>query len=76
MRPILVSSLLTSNFPNSSLTRTLVDRCSSKSVKPVLARGKLRCLGATTLAEYRKYIEKVTPCLIFVVLRIDVLMCY
>ncbi|MBW0467844.1 hypothetical protein O181_007559 [Austropuccinia psidii MF-1] len=27
-------------------------------IKPVLARGKLRCLGATTLAEYRKYIEK------------------
>lgn len=27
-------------------------------IKPVLARGKLRCIGATTLAEYRKYIEK------------------
>ena len=26
--------------------------------KPLLARGKLRCIGATTLAEYRKYIEK------------------
>lgn len=26
--------------------------------KPVLARGKLRCIGATTLAEYRQYIEK------------------
>ncbi|KAF9453823.1 heat shock protein, partial [Macrolepiota fuliginosa MF-IS2] len=25
--------------------------------KPLLARGKLRCVGATTLAEYRKYIE-------------------
>ncbi|KAF8274087.1 P-loop containing nucleoside triphosphate hydrolase protein [Lactarius quietus] len=25
--------------------------------KPLLARGKLRCIGATTLAEYRKYIE-------------------
>lgn len=25
--------------------------------KPMLARGKLRCIGATTLAEYRKYIE-------------------
>lgn len=24
----------------------------------MLARGKLRCIGATTLAEYRKYIEK------------------
>jgi len=27
-------------------------------LKPVLARGELRCIGATTLAEYRKYIEK------------------
>ena len=25
--------------------------------KPLLARGKLRCIGATTLAEYRKYVE-------------------
>src|SRR5208337_1725949 len=27
-------------------------------LKPALARGELRCIGATTLAEYRKYIEK------------------
>ncbi|KDN53123.1 P-loop containing nucleoside triphosphate hydrolase protein [Tilletiaria anomala UBC 951] len=27
-------------------------------IKPMLARGKLRCIGATTLAEYRQYIEK------------------
>ncbi|WFD31839.1 hypothetical protein MSPP1_002879 [Malassezia sp. CBS 17886] len=27
-------------------------------LKPMLARGKLRCIGATTLNEYRKYIEK------------------
>ncbi len=27
-------------------------------LKPALARGKLRCIGATTLDEYRKYIEK------------------
>jgi ATP-dependent Clp protease ATP-binding subunit ClpB len=27
-------------------------------LKPVLARGELRCIGATTLDEYRKYIEK------------------
>ena len=26
--------------------------------KPLLARGQLRCIGATTLAEYRKYTEK------------------
>ena len=27
-------------------------------LKPALARGELRCVGATTLAEYRQYIEK------------------
>lgn len=27
-------------------------------LKPALARGQLRCVGATTLDEYRKYIEK------------------
>ena len=27
-------------------------------LKPMLARGELRCIGATTLTEYRKYIEK------------------
>jgi len=27
-------------------------------LKPALARGELRCIGATTLAEYRKHIEK------------------
>jgi len=27
-------------------------------LKPMLARGELHCLGATTLDEYRKYIEK------------------
>ena len=27
-------------------------------LKPMLARGELRCIGATTLNEYRKYIEK------------------
>ncbi|CAK9147977.1 unnamed protein product [Ilex paraguariensis] len=26
--------------------------------KPMLARGQLRCIGATMLAEYRKYVEK------------------
>ena len=30
----------------------------SNMLKPALARGTLRCLGATTLEEYRKYIEK------------------
>ena len=27
-------------------------------LKPALARGELRCIGATTLDEYRKHIEK------------------
>ena len=27
-------------------------------LKPALARGDLRCIGATTLDEYRKYLEK------------------
>jgi len=30
----------------------------SNMLKPALARGELRCVGATTLAEYQKYIEK------------------
>ena len=30
----------------------------SNLLKPALARGDLRCVGATTLDEYRKYIEK------------------
>ncbi len=30
----------------------------SNMIKPPLARGELRCVGATTLDEYRKYIEK------------------
>ena len=27
-------------------------------MKPALARGEIRCIGATTLKEYKKYIEK------------------
>ena len=30
----------------------------SNMLKPALARGELRCIGATTLDEYRKHIEK------------------
>src|SRR5438094_5396024 len=30
----------------------------SNLLKPLLARGELHCIGATTLNEYRKYIEK------------------
>ena len=32
-------------------------------LKPMLARGELRCIGATTLAEYRQHMEKVGPVL-------------
>ncbi|HEV8132856.1 MAG TPA: ATP-dependent chaperone ClpB, partial [Acidobacteriota bacterium] len=30
----------------------------SNMLKPALARGELRCVGATTLGEYKKYVEK------------------
>ncbi len=30
----------------------------SNMIKPALARGELHCIGATTMSEYRKYIEK------------------
>ncbi len=30
----------------------------SNLLKPMLARGEILCIGATTLDEYRKYIEK------------------
>ncbi len=30
----------------------------SNLLKPMLARGELQCIGATTIGEYRKYIEK------------------
>jgi ATP-dependent Clp protease ATP-binding subunit ClpC len=30
----------------------------SNMFKPALARGELQCIGATTLDEYRKFIEK------------------
>lgn len=30
----------------------------SNMLKPMLARGELRCIGATTLVEYQKYVEK------------------
>ena len=30
----------------------------SNMLKPALARGELRCIGATTLNEYKKHIEK------------------
>lgn len=33
----------------------------SNMLKPALARGELRCIGATTLDEYRRHIEKDAP---------------
>ena len=34
-------------------------------LKPALARGEIQCIGATTLDEYRKYIEKDSACLLY-----------
>jgi ATP-dependent Clp protease ATP-binding subunit ClpA len=31
----------------------------SNMLKPALARGELRCIGATTLDEYHRFIEKI-----------------
>lgn len=39
------------------LTRQL-SSAAGNLLKPMLGRGELRCIGATTLDEYRKYIEK------------------
>lgn len=33
----------------------------SNILKPSLARGEIQLIGATTLEEYRKYIEKMLP---------------
>ena len=35
-----------------------LNRDAANLIKPALARGELRCMGATTLAEYREHIEK------------------
>ena len=40
----------------SGATEGAVD--ASNMLKPMLARGEIHCIGATTLNEYRKYIEK------------------
>src|SRR5882762_3793725 len=37
---------------------TLVGAGAADMLKPALARGELRCVGATTLDEYRKHVEK------------------
>ena len=39
--------------------RSLTAGClAGNLLKPMLGRGELRCIGATTLDEYRKHIEK------------------
>jgi ATP-dependent Clp protease ATP-binding subunit ClpB len=43
-------------FPIQS-TDCVFDTYAANLFKPILGRGKLRCIGATTLAEYRRYIE-------------------
>ncbi len=40
------------------LGRTEGSMDAANLLKPMLARGQLRCIGATTLDEYRKYVEK------------------
>ncbi|WLT38006.1 ATP-dependent chaperone ClpB [Synechocystis sp. B12] len=51
-------SLLTKFIPLSALGLTQGAMDAGNLLKPMLARGALRCIGATTLDEYRKYIEK------------------
>ncbi|KAL8114342.1 hypothetical protein AgCh_021263 [Apium graveolens] len=43
---------------NSSLGATNRAMDAGNLLKPMLGRGELRCIGATTLYEYQKYIEK------------------
>ena len=38
--------------------RCCVCQCAGNLLKPMLGRGQLRCIGATTINEFRKYIEK------------------
>eukprot|EP01122_Echinamoeba_exundans_P006778 TRINITY_DN1973_c0_g2_i3.p1 TRINITY_DN1973_c0_g2~~TRINITY_DN1973_c0_g2_i3.p1 ORF type:complete len:597 (+),score=98.68 TRINITY_DN1973_c0_g2_i3:755-2545(+) len=45
-------------FNSPRLSRTFRSMDASNLIKPQLARGELHCVGATTLKEYRKYIEK------------------
>ncbi len=38
-----------------------MDTTSNILQKPMLARGEIHVIGATTLNEYRQYIEKMVP---------------
>jgi ATP-dependent Clp protease ATP-binding subunit ClpC len=44
--------------PSSARARPKGAIDASNMLKPALARGELQCIGATTMDEYRKYIEK------------------
>ena len=48
----------TSCTPSSAPARPRAPWTPSNMLKPMLARGELHCIGATTLDEYRKHIEK------------------
>ena len=48
----------TSCTPSWARARTEGSMDAGNLLKPMLARGELHCIGATTLDEYRKYIEK------------------
>ena len=48
----------TSCTPSSARARSEGAMDAGNLLKPMLARGELHCIGATTLDEYRKYIEK------------------
>ena len=41
------------------LVKQMVPWMQAKHVKPMLAQERLHCIGATTLNEYREYIEKI-----------------
>ena len=47
-----------SSTPSWAPARTEGSMDAGNLLKPKLARGELHCIGATTLDEYRKYIEK------------------
>ena len=48
----------TSCTPSSAPGRPKAPRTPANMLKPALARGELHCVGATTLDEYRKHVEK------------------
>ncbi len=52
------SSSSTSSTSSSAPARLRASMDAANLLKPALARGELRCIGATTLDEYREHIEK------------------